>query len=497
MTTHRLFQWLRALLQPAPILGMAIIAIFWIGLAFLLLVEHDNFADYERLRMIYFSAVAVLTLLELITMAASIRRQLSLEQINLRFNTALENLTHGLCMFDAEKRLVICNDRYAKLYRLPPELLKVGTAHQAIIGHRVTHGLLAGEKSAGAVDKKLNALGQLSSHEISSRIDELADGRLICVIRQPMKGGGWVATHEDITERQRLEKQRDNMLAQENRRSLTESAILSFRERVEEVLGIVSNNANAMKSTATALFGSSDETTRHAEGALRESNEASANVSVVAGSAEELSNSIAEINLQLAQTTELVDHAVTKATATNAECAGLAQAAQKIGDVVKLIRNIAGQTNLLALNATIEAARAGEAGRGFAVVASEVKLLAVQTAKATEEIAQHILAVQASTGSAVEAVHGIEESMHEISTRASSAAASILQQNAATSEITHNAANAARGTSMVVSVLGKVSDAAIGTRAAAEAVLTASNSVDTSVGNLRAEIECFLNKVAV
>jgi methyl-accepting chemotaxis protein len=278
---------------------------------------------------------------------------------------------------------------------------------------------------------------------------------------------------------------------------LTENAILSFRERVEEVLGIVSNNANAIKSTATALFGSSAETTRHAEGVLCESNEASANVSVVASSAEESSNSIAEINLQLAQTTKLVSHAVTKATATNAECAGLAQAAQKIGDVVKLIRSIAGQTNLLALNATIEAARAGEAGRGFTVVASEVKLLAVQTAKATEEIAQHILAVQASTGSAVEAVHGIEESMHEISTRASSAAASILQQNAATSEITHNAANAARGTSMVVSVLSKVSDAAIGTRAAAEAVLTASNSVDTSVGNLRAEIEDFLNKVAV
>jgi methyl-accepting chemotaxis protein len=497
MTTHRLFQWLRALLQPAPMFGMAIIAIFWIGLAFLLSVEHEIFADDEHRRMIYFSVVAVLTLLELITMAASIRRQLSLEQTNLRFNTALENLTHGLCMFDAQKRLVICNDRYAKLYRLPPELLKVGTPHQAIIAHRVMNGLLAGEKSAGAVGQKLNALGQLSSDEISSRIDELADGRLICVVRQPMKGGGWVATHEDITERQRLEKQRDDMLAQENRRLLTESAILSFREQVEEMLGIVSNNTNAMKSTASALIGSSHETTRHAEGALRESNEASANVSTVAGSAEELSASIAEINLQLSQTKELVGNAVTKAKATNGEYARLAQAAQKIGDVVKLIRNIAGQTNLLALNATIEAARAGEAGRGFAVVASEVKLLAVQTAKATEEIAQHIMAVQESAGGAVEAVHGIEDGMHEISTRTSSAAASILQQNAATSEITRNAVNAARGTSMVVSVLSKVSDAAIGTRAAAETVLTASNSVDTSVGNLRAEIESFLNKVAV
>ena len=359
------------------------------------------------------------------------------------------------------------------------------------------NGLLKGEQSAVAVDKKLGALGQHSAEKISSRIDELADGTLIRVTRQPMKGGGWVATHEDITERHRLENQRDTMLAQENRRVLTEAAIAAFRERIEEMLGMVGDSTNAMKSTAGALIVSSQEATQHAELALRESNDASDNVSIVAGSAEELSASIAEINSQLAQTTGLVASAVDKAKASNGEYAGLAQAAAKIGDVVKLIRNIAGQTNLLALNATIEAARAGEAGRGFAVVAAEVKSLAVETAKATEEIARHILAVQESTGSAVEAVHGIEDSMHEISTRAASAAASVLQQNAATSEISRNAVNAARGTSAVVAVLGKVSAAASGTRTAAETVLDASNSVDASVGGLRAEIEGFLKKVAV
>ncbi len=497
MFAQRLLQWLRALLRPAPLLGVAMIAVLWLGLFYVLADHHGALADPQQRRGIFVPVVILLTLLELIVMAASIRRQISVEETNLRFNTALENLTHGLCMFDANKRLVVWNERYAAMYRLPPELLKVGSSHEAIIGHRVTHGILKGETSAGAVDKKLGALEKMSSNKISSRIDELADGHLVRVTRQPMPGGGWVATHEDITEKQRLESQRETMLAQENRRLLTESAIDSFRTRIEEMLGIVSSSTTAMKSTANTLITSSHETTQHAEGALRESGEASANVTLVAGSAEQLSASIAEINIQLAETTRLVASGVEKARASNGEYAGLTLAVEKIGDVVKLIRNIAGQTNLLALNATIEAARAGEAGRGFAVVAAEVKSLAVETAKATEEIARHILAVQESTGGAVEAVHGIEDSMHEINTRASSTAASVLQQNAATTEISRNAANAARGTSMVVSALDKVSGAAAQTRSAAETVLSASNSVDTSVGKLRAEIEGFLKKVAV
>ena len=152
-----------------------------------------------------------------------------------------------------------------------------------------------------------------------------------------------------------------------------------------------------MRSTATTLFSNSGQTSNSADGAVSASNEASTNVETAAVAADELSGSISEIGRQLAKTTEIVRSAVAEAQGTNHQITALAQAAQKIGDVIKLIRAIAGQTNLLALNATIEAARAGEAGKGFAVVASEVKSLAVQTAKATEDISRLIMSVQEAT----------------------------------------------------------------------------------------------------
>ena len=169
-----------------------------------------------------------------------------------------------------------------------------------------------------------------------------------------------------------------------------------------------------MKSTAAALSTTSSDTTAHTAGAVRTSNDAFGGVESAAAAADELSKSIAEINRQLVSAGEVVRAATAEAQSTNEIIAGLAQAAQKIDDVVKLIQSVAGQTNLLALNATIEAARAGAAGKGFAVVASEVKALAVQTAKATDDIASQIAAVQSSTQSAVRAIGSITGRMEEI-----------------------------------------------------------------------------------
>jgi len=411
---------------------------------------------------------------------------------NRRMRVAINNMSQGLCMFDRNERLVICNRRYMDLYQLSDDIVKPGRSLAELLEFRIASGSFSrdpDEYRHGLVAAM--AHGETTTAEVKS-----ASGRVVSVINRPMADGGWVATHEDITERRDAERERAAMQEQQHRRSVIEQAIAAFRQRVEEHLRTVTDGAMAMRSTASALLASSGQTSQRAESAVSASNEASTNVESAAVAADELSRSIGEISRQLAMTTDIVRAAVSEAQGTNAQITALSQAAQMIGDVIKLIRTIAGQTNLLALNATIEAARAGEAGKGFAVVASEVKSLAVQTAKATEDISKLIGAVQTSTGGAVDAIGRISKRMQEIDSCTTTVSAAVQEQSAATAEISQNVASAADGAKLVVSVLDNVTGAATETRQSAESVLIASQAVEAAAAELCHEVEGFLARVA-
>ncbi|MEP7030177.1 MAG: PAS-domain containing protein, partial [Pseudolabrys sp.] len=400
----------------------------------------------------------------------------------------LDNMSQGLCMFDRNEKLVICNKRYVELYQLSPEISAPGVTITDMLKYRAANGtfLPDPEKYRRELVSSM-AQGKTTTAEVKS-----TEGRIIAVTNRAMPDGGWVGSHEDITERRDAEHERASMQKQQEQRAMIEQAIASFRQRVEDHLRTLSDGALAMRSTATTLFASSGQTLQSAESAVAASNEASINVETAAVAADELSGSIGEIGRQLTMTTDVVRTAVNEAQSTNGQIAALAQAAQKIGDVIKLIHTIAGQTNLLALNATIEAARAGEAGKGFAVVASEVKSLAVQTAKATEDISKLIKSVQSSTGSAVGAIGRISSRMREIDSCATAVSAAVEEQSAATAEISQNVASAAGGAKVVVSVLDEVAGAATETRQSAEGVLTAAQAVETAANELRHEVEGFL-----
>ncbi|MGH6788809.1 MAG: PAS-domain containing protein [Pseudolabrys sp.] len=416
-----------------------------------------------------------------------------LREQNRRLSNALDNMSQGLCMFDEHARIVLSNRRYLEMYNLSPKVVVPGCTLRDLMLHRQETGIFKGD-----VDKYCREIiDGIAKGKEAAFFVQATDGRIVHAINHVTPGGGWVSTHEDVTEQRHAEQERVTIRDQEQRRSIIDGAIASFRPQVEKLLSSVSGSATAMRSTASTLLGSSNQTSQRAESAVHAFNEASANVESAAVASDELSRSIAEISRQLSHTNSIVNMATSEASKTDGEIAGLASGAQKIGDVVKLIRDIAGQTNLLALNATIEAARAGEAGKGFAVVASEVKSLAVQTAKATEDIASHILGVQNSTAGAVDAIRQIATRMTEINEYTSAVAASVEQQNAATGEISHNVASAAQGTSHVVAVLNEVAGAATETRSSAEIVLGASETVENAVSNLRSEVETFLAKVAV
>ncbi|GGK24622.1 methyl-accepting chemotaxis protein [Salinarimonas ramus] len=339
---------------------------------------------------------------------------------------------------------------------------------------------------------------------IATRVERLAEGDTDAPIDHAGRGdeiGAVARALVVLRDRSRdaaaLETERRGALeADRARREALEAAIVDFRRGASEIASGLREQTGALRTRAQDMSAVS----RSASGAIGTaatgSRQAAGNVATVASATEELAASISEIGGQLDRARGLVEQGLGEAEATDGNIAGLAEAAQRIGDVVDLIRSIADQTNLLALNATIEAARAGEAGKGFAVVAAEVKALATQTANATEEIARHIVGVQGSTDGAVSAIRQITARMREIDGATAAIASAMSEQGAATAEISRNVQDASRGTDEITASLGAVNQAAERSSETAQAVEEAAQAVAAASARMDAEVERFLARVA-
>jgi methyl-accepting chemotaxis protein len=295
--------------------------------------------------------------------------------------------------------------------------------------------------------------------------------------------------------RLRADQEQQKQRTEQDRRQAMSDLAAKFEASVSGIVDGVGSASTELQSTAQSMASTAEETTRQATTVAAASEEATQNVQTVASAAEELSASIREISQQVTRTSDQIREGVRQAAVSGDQMLALTAASAKIGDVVKIISDIASQTNLLALNATIEAARAGDAGKGFAVVATEVKALATQTVKATGDIATQIKAMQEATQTSARSIQGITETINQINETASSIASAVEEQGAATQEISRNVLEAARGTQEVSGSIAGVSQAAQQTGSAALQVLASAGELSRNGEALKVQVAAFLHEV--
>jgi methyl-accepting chemotaxis protein len=373
-----------------------------------------------------------------------------------------------------------------------------GSARLLTIGALVLCGLLCVTAGVAIVRSVAGPL-----RLIMAIVDRLASGDLDVVVAGADRADeiGMLARGLDVFKRNAIEARQfagEKAAAQANRErraTLLESLLRGFEAKVSGLVSLLAAGATELEATARSMASTAQRTNQQASAVTSAAEEASTGVQTVASAADELTASIHEISRQVAQSAQITSKAVADAHRTDGIVRALSEGAEKIGQVVGLISDIAGQTNLLALNATIEAARAGDAGKGFAVVASEVKNLATQTAKATGEIGTQISQIQTATKEAVEAIRDIAATITEVSTIAASIASAVEEQGAATAEIARNVQETAHATQAVTTNISGVSQSANETGAGASQVLSAAGDLSKQSEQLSGEVNTFIASV--
>lgn len=298
-----------------------------------------------------------------------------------------------------------------------------------------------------------------------------------------------------LLEDQKAEENRRRLERQAQRQQQRLQMADAFEARVMGVVKTVNTASQGMAGAARKLVENTRATNVQVEATEAATGEAAINVQAVAGATEELSVSFRSVSDELGHSAGVARQAVEEASRTTETVAGLANAADQIGKVVNMIRDIADQINLLALNATIEAARAGDAGRGFAVVASEVKSLAAQSGKATEEIAGYVAEIQRVSGDAGTAIGRIGRIIGQMNEVSQSVVAAVEQQRMATEEIAGNVQQVSMGTDQVRESVGIVGRAATETQSMSRSLQSSAEGLMSEAETLKLEVERFLAEV--
>ena len=359
----------------------------------------------------------------------------------------------------------------------------------------VTIGLalsvLIGKSIAGPLNGLAAAMKRLANGDTSGTIpatraaDEIGDmARTVIVFR------------DNIIERDRLTSDQANSAREKELRGESiAAAIAAFRNSINAALGNLRGTAQRLESSSTKLNTAADAVTAESRTAETRVNAASQNVTAAAGAVDELAASISEIVSQTAKSNEVANSAVAEARRTAKTMTELGDAATRIGEIIGLIQAIAAQTNLLALNATIEAARAGEAGRGFAVVASEVKSLAAQTAKATEDIASQVGAIQAAAADSSQAIGQVNAIISDMSSIAHVVSTTMEEQNVAVASIADGVNRASIEAQTGAAAMSRVAGASTDARGTAAEVKSLADTLAAAAETLDAEVQRFLTGV--
>lgn len=289
--------------------------------------------------------------------------------------------------------------------------------------------------------------------------------------------------------------QREQQHLRLKRSERIDASIANFETEVGEMMESVDISTRTLTETAEAMAAASSQTSRQVTTVALVSEQAVQSIETIASATTQLSTSIEEINRQVDESSRMIVEAVKFATDGNVEIQDLAASMNEIDEVVQLIAGIASQTNLLALNATIEAARAGAAGKGFGVVASEVKLLAKQTALATDEIASQIKTIQERTKNSAHSIEVITKTIVAVKETAEAVSAAVVEQGAATREIVHNVCQVAQGMNDISSTIHDLTEAARHTGEAAVQLLGSATSLRGDGENLGFQVDAFLDQV--